>query len=136
MGAMGIDGNHNNNTVYNNNNNELIVIIEVYFNDGSISITNNVKLSKPLNYEYRTTVTTRVDLIGEDSIYVYSEILIPAGSTIGTSVTTLDKDYGKLLDTSDVSSVLHNITDSNITVVNTSKKVIYEKLFRRSKKYS
>lgn len=120
------DDNIDDNYVFGDFEEEIEVNIEVIFSEGSIVLTNNVTLSKTLNYDFKTNVTKKVELIGEESMYVTTEVVVPANSLSGSSVTILNKDYNKLIHTSKIDSVTYNTGNVLIRTITTNKSLIFE----------
>jgi hypothetical protein len=120
------DDDINNNFVFDDYQESVEVNIEVIFSEGSIVLTNNVTISKTLNYEFKTSITKKVELLNEPPIEMITEVIIPAGSLSGSTVVMVDKDYSKLISTSKIDSVSYNVGNAFINTISTSKSVIFD----------
>ena len=120
------DSNIDDNFVFEDYQEEIEVNIEVIFSEGSIVLTNNVYLSKILKSDFKTSVTKKVELIDEPSIYVTTEVIVVAGSLSGTAITTIDKNYNKLVSSSKIDSVTHNTGNILIKTITTTKEVKFD----------
>jgi hypothetical protein len=118
------DPNPNDNYVFAVDIDDVIVYIEAIFSQGSVVMTNNVRVSKALKSDYKATITKKVEFIDE-TIYVTSEVLIPAGQLSGSTVTIIDKDYNKLLNTSNIESVENDYNGALIQTVKSFKTVLF-----------
>lgn len=113
------------NFVFDDYQESIEVIIEVIFSEGSIILTNNVTISKTLNYDFKTNITKKVELLDEPPMEMITEVIIPSGSLSGSTVVMVDKDYAKLISSSKIDSVSYNVGNAFINTISTSKSVIF-----------
>ena len=75
---------------------DIEITFESFVSPGSIKVDFIVTLSKPLNIDYETSLTTKLKLLSGEDLFVTENVIVPKNQLIGTKTAIINDDYNNL----------------------------------------